>query len=359
MRETTSAKRKETEDSPRSGGSPGGSWQAMAMLAQMAQNADHEPAAGSARSSAGGVAGSGGAGDESANYSRKHKSLGLLCDKFLAEYSRESEVCLDASAKKLGVERRRIYDIVNVLESVEVVSKKAKNRYAWFGMRRLADALERLKVLGNPNEGRSDDEAVGGPPESEDEEGGKEVVTPGGSKRAGSRREKSLGVLSQKFVRLFLNAPDGVVSLEGAARQLMEVGAGSGNGDKGGTKEGEENHVKTKVRRLYDIANILCSLGLIEKTQVPDGSRKPAFKWTFPMGEAAKKATLPSLLGGRVGGPPEEDVKLEPAPAKRARTTGKAGEKEKEAPAAGGASGGKGKAGQGIKMGAGSAVKVP
>uniref|UniRef100_A0A6U4ZAL3 E2F/DP family winged-helix DNA-binding domain-containing protein n=1 Tax=Hemiselmis andersenii TaxID=464988 RepID=A0A6U4ZAL3_HEMAN len=358
MRETTSSKRKETGDSPRSGGSPGGSWQAMAMLAQMAQNADHEPSAGSARSSAGG---GGGAEDEPAgNYSRKHKSLGLLCDRFLQAYSQESEVCLDASAKKLGVERRRIYDIVNVLESVEVVSKKAKNRYAWFGMKRLADALERLKVLGNPNEGRSDDDA-GGAAESDDEEGGKEVVTPGGSKRAGSRREKSLGVLSQKFVRLFLNAPDGVVSLEGAARQLMEVGAGSGSGDKGGTKEGEENHVKTKVRRLYDIANILCSLGLIEKTHVPDGSRKPAFKWTFPTGEAAKKATLPSLLGGRVGGPPEEAVKLEPAPAKRARTTGKAGEKEKEAGAASGSSAasGKGKGGQGIKMGAGSAVKVP
>jgi hypothetical protein len=38
------------------------------------------------------------------------------------------------------------------------------------------------------------------------------------------------------------------------------------------------NKLKTKVRRLYDIANILSSLRLLEKTQLPD-SRKPAFRW--------------------------------------------------------------------------------
>jgi transcription factor E2F7/8 len=36
--------------------------------------------------------------------------------------------------------------------------------------------------------------------------------------------------------------------------------------------------MKTKVRRLYDIANILQSLHLLEKTQLED-SRKPAFRW--------------------------------------------------------------------------------
>ena len=42
--------------------------------------------------------------------------------------------------------------------------------------------------------------------------------------------------------------------------------------------ESEEQKLKTKIRRLYDIANVLSSLGLIEKCQAIN-SKKPAFKW--------------------------------------------------------------------------------
>ena len=40
----------------------------------------------------------------------------------------------------------------------------------------------------------------------------------------------------------------------------------------------DEKMLKTKIRRLYDIANVLQSIGLIEKCHAVN-SKKPAFKW--------------------------------------------------------------------------------
>lgn len=42
--------------------------------------------------------------------------------------------------------------------------------------------------------------------------------------------------------------------------------------------------MKTRIRRLYDIANILQSLKLIEKVQITEahGGRKPAFQYMGP-----------------------------------------------------------------------------
>uniref|UniRef100_A0A2P2K4R8 E2F/DP family winged-helix DNA-binding domain-containing protein n=1 Tax=Rhizophora mucronata TaxID=61149 RepID=A0A2P2K4R8_RHIMU len=55
-------------------------------------------------------------------YCRKEKSLGVLCSNFLKLYNRDGVdlIGLDDAAIKLGVERRRIYDVVNILESVGV-----------------------------------------------------------------------------------------------------------------------------------------------------------------------------------------------------------------------------------------------
>ena len=54
-------------------------------------------------------------------------------------------------------------------------------------------------------------------------------------------------------------------------------------------------HVLAKIRRLYDIANVLKSLQLIKKEKLIDsGVRKAAFRWI-----SYKPANLPQFYPGK------------------------------------------------------------
>jgi hypothetical protein len=65
---------------------------------------------------------------------RIDSSLGVLTQKFVQlinEQSMTGAVDLNVAAESLGVQKRRIYDITNVLEGIGLIEKKSKNHIQW------------------------------------------------------------------------------------------------------------------------------------------------------------------------------------------------------------------------------------
>ncbi|OCT87447.1 transcription factor E2F7 isoform X3 [Xenopus laevis] len=228
--------------------------------------------------------------------SRKQKSLGLLCQKFLARYpsypisTEKMTISLDEAASSLGVERRRIYDIVNVLESLHLVSRVAKNQYCWHGQHNLNETLNNLQRVGEKQNYRAhiacfhfknmnmeykyDEQKKSCHVDQQTTSLIELSEADCPSVSSSSRKDKSLRIMSQKFVMLFLVSTTKIITLEIAAKILIEESQDAADHSK----------FKTKVRRLYDIANVLTSLGLIKKVHVTDErGRKPAFKWIGPV----------------------------------------------------------------------------
>ena len=220
---------------------------------------------------------------------RKSKSLGLLSERFeqYAISSGSSEISLDSAAIALGVERRRVYDVVAVLESVGMVQRRRMNLYSWCGRGGMHAAFASLlesapcevdAPAAEPSLGQAVEASLGG--QAAEAEAEAEAAADGGmEEEAGvatvSRKDKSLLVLSQRFLQLFLVSGSRPISLEEAADKLLK---------------GEVS--KTKVRRLYDCANVAHSLGLIEKLHVD--SRKPAFRWLgVPATEGGEARSAP------------------------------------------------------------------
>ncbi|CAF0859587.1 unnamed protein product [Rotaria sordida] len=234
--------------------------------------------------------------------SRKDKSLGLLCQRFISMYPPNVHpgemivICLDKMARVLETKRRRIYDIVNVLESVETMSRIAKNQYQWHGLGNLGHTLSKLKTLayksGFVEFARSIREQIDQMVLSGQLNTGQgtqnealkciQIVSAGKNVSSSendevAREEKALGIMAQKFLMLFLTSDDRIVNIIFAAKVLL-----------GDSKNEitEFGRYKTKVRRLYDIANVLSTINLITKVTDPSyRGPRPAFQYIGPRTE--------------------------------------------------------------------------
>ncbi|XP_035153974.1 transcription factor E2F1 [Callithrix jacchus] len=81
--------------------------------------------------------------------SRYETSLNLTTKRFLELLSRSADgvVDLNWAAEVLKVQKRRIYDITNVLEGIQLIAKKSKNHIQWLGSHTTVGVGGRLEGL--------------------------------------------------------------------------------------------------------------------------------------------------------------------------------------------------------------------
>jgi hypothetical protein len=80
--------------------------------------------------------------------------LGENCKKFLVHYGAkkfnyEGEwdlINIDECIEKLGIGRRRIYDIINILESFKMIKRLKKNEYAIKAATFIKDMIQDIEV---------------------------------------------------------------------------------------------------------------------------------------------------------------------------------------------------------------------
>lgn len=228
------------------------------------------------------------------SYSRKTKSLGRLCEAFVEKFqspSASTEICIDEVAKELGVERRRIYDIINIMESLYMVRRKCKNTYDWVGLEQLPDVFGRLQQEGMVE--FSQDAVQFGLVQPE----AAAVPSSVAATEESNREKKSLGKLSQQFLQLFLVGHP-VMSLTEASDRILGTSSLTELAALGGTdtkkrplvppqdanlQAAASRGLKTKIRRLYDIANVFVGLDLITKLESDSRKSRPTFCWSYSM----------------------------------------------------------------------------
>ena len=254
-------------------------------------------------------------------YNRKLKSLGVLAEAFVSKHKdvpRNTSIVVDDMARMLSVERRRIYDVINILESVKCVMKKSKNTYVWMGLDMMTMALGELQ-----------EDAIQRYPEDALRN---EIITQEEYETLKARppldesiHHKTLNRLTQQYLHVYLvghkcmslpEASDRIHGSQSTLEELAKLGGWDGVEDGTGLAmhKAASKGLKTKIRRLYDVSNVLYHMNWIVKLapamhQPQMGSdiapllleRRPQYKWNYSSAKEIRTAYL-QAKNGRVDG---------------------------------------------------------
>ncbi|CAD5217406.1 unnamed protein product [Bursaphelenchus xylophilus] len=265
--------------------------------------------------------------------SRKEKSLGKLCRRFLIAMGQAlanvkerkchggrlpcecrgdcatvknckcREIHLETVAKEMKTEKRRIYDIVNVMEALDAMSKGNKSYYQWNTLSKLPIIMAKLeeeardeglkKRVADVQDamGKLHEIGLSGSAPPQVEEVKESPVDSPNDKLGSFLKEKgnknSLALLCSRFLMVILSDPkDRKVSLDVASTVLI----------KETEREGFDPPSRSRCRRLYDIANVLVALGLVKKAHYMFGTKKiPMFQYCGPEPKATPEEADKSM----------------------------------------------------------------
>lgn len=200
---------------------------------------------------------------------RNGNSLKKICTKILRLYhSKEDlEIFLNEFSVNLNIERRRIYDIVNILEALDIVVKKSKNVYIW---KSISLFITKLRILSAAGSNLAE-----------------QLKLFHFESRPMTSKKKMLTYLALKVLKLFYTT-NSVLSFA----EIMKI-----------CEEhylrvqpslpfhpGDEFENKNRIRRLYDIINVFKALGLISK--VSNKTDKKIYVWQGENGFLSQIARL-------------------------------------------------------------------
>jgi E2F/DP family winged-helix DNA-binding domain len=254
----------------------------------------------------------------------KHKSIAVLASSFMSLYEGSAvgtKIIVDETVNLLGTERRRIYDLFNVLDSIRLVRKVERQTYEWLGTDHLPYVLGELQaaaIAEYPVEADqflgydhhhdvtsfnfdNVDDFWGGVRNSNTTKNvsgqtgtkltGKDSKNPNGKKVG---KDRSMAKLSHDFLQVFLVGHD-TLSLQQASDIMQGTSSPlSSRFDAAATNPVVDDAArklnmrqqKAKIRRLYDLANIFVSVGLLQKVEaakIPGtrANRRPDYAWMY------------------------------------------------------------------------------
>jgi hypothetical protein len=223
---------------------------------------------------------------------RHGNSLKKICTKILRFYHKkeDTEIFLNEFSLNLNIERRRIYDIINILEALDIVVKKSKNVYIWKNINLFTTKLKILSAAGQNL--------------------AEQLKLFFFETRPITSKKKMLTYLALKVLKLFYtNKP--VLSFS----EIMKICEDHYNQVQSSMNlpPNDEFESKNRIRRLYDIINVFKALGLISK--VSNKLEKKIYVWQGEAGFSAQIGKLytdcqDGLAGNKENQPSSEDVNL-------------------------------------------------